>query len=266
MAHHIVTAAGADRTPPELLAPADVPDPFWRHWWCQMQMLGWVYSRNPDVVRAAVPTEYFGSTLTRNNLRNLGRDGACYPHFADAEDAAIEAQQAGRLTAFGVANGEGERKKIPSRLWVDLVFRYEPNCAGPKDLLRKGVTCWYDLRFPRKQVLAVWPPAPAESESPSTLPSDLASRSGAGLATKRWSEAKQKREPVLDEAESVARERWKDCDDDHAKMTSWLQSYTPDDKTLPFVDETLTKPVRERMVKVARELRKPVKGEKKSPG
>ena len=140
------------------------------------------------------------------------------------------------------------------------MFRYEPNCAGPKDLLRKGVTCWYDLRFPRKQVLAVWPPAPAESESPSTLPSDLASRSGAGLATKRWSEAKQKREPVLDEAESVARERWKDCDDDHAKMTSWLQSYTPDNKTLPFVDETLTKPVRERMAKVARELRKPVKG------
>jgi hypothetical protein len=157
-----------------LAAPEDIPNPFGQHWWCQMQMLGWVYYRDPDVVRAAAPPEPFESTLTRKELRNLGRNGACYPHFADAENAAIEALRAGRLTATGLLNGErDDRKEIPPLSWADLVFRFEPYYfAGPKDPTRTR-PYWDDLQFPRKEVLAVWAdplglPANADEQKTST--------------------------------------------------------------------------------------------------
>ena len=115
----------------------------------------------------------------------------------------------------------------------------------------------------REDLFRSKPPVPAESENHSTLPSDLAR----DIAAKRWGDRKQKREAVLSEAESVARERWKNCDDDHAKMTSWLKNeYSPDNKTPPFLDDTLTKHLRKRMANVARDIGKPVRGEKKSPG
>ena len=307
MADLIVTAGEADRTPPELLAPPDMPmpgwfrtpeglweriplppqriawprfepapedmpHPFWQPWWGQMQVLGWIYCRNPDVVRDVAPPEPFESTLTRKGLRDLGRNSACYPRPEDAEKAEIEALQAGWLTAYGVANGDGDRKEIPSPLWADLKLDEEdPSSARPKDLLRKGATCWYFLRFQRKQVLAVWPDSkgnanvePRTHNTSEILPPDLAKK----LADKRWGKHKQKREGALGEAEAVARERWKKCDDDHAKMTSWLQNeYSPDNKeTFPFADATLTEPLLKRMAKVAREIGKRVRGEKKSHG
>ena len=138
-------------------APEDIPDPFEQPGWCWMQVLGWVYLRNPDVVRAASPQGIFGSTLTREDLRDLGRNGACYPRLANAEDAVMVELQAGQLNATGIANNKRDRKKIPSRLWPDLKFVDDPISARPKDFSRTTATVWHDPWFPRKEVLAVWP-------------------------------------------------------------------------------------------------------------
>jgi hypothetical protein len=200
MADRIVTPGADDGTPPELLAPAemhdpfeivealtgwlkrpdgkceriplppqrinlprfepapeDIPDPFEQPRWCWMQVLGWVYLRNPDVVRAASPQGNFESTLTREDLRDLGRNGACYPRLANAENAVMVELQAGQLNATGIANNKGDRKKIPSRLWPDLKFVDDPISASPKDFSRTTATVWHDPWFLRKEVLAVWP-------------------------------------------------------------------------------------------------------------
>ena len=109
------------------LAPADLPDPFEQHLWGLAQLLSWVYLGNRAVVRAASPQGIFESELTRKDLRDLGRYGACYRTFEEAEDALMQALQAGRLTATGLANDEGDRKEIPSLLWADLEF--------PEDLI-----------------------------------------------------------------------------------------------------------------------------------
>jgi hypothetical protein len=187
MADRIVTPRADDGTPPELLAPAetpapfepveavtgwrnpqridwprfepapeDIPDPFGQHLWGLAQVLSWVYLGNRAVVRAASPQGIFESEFMRKDLRDLGRHGACYPHFANAEDAVIEALQAGRLTATGLANGEGDRKKIPAILWADLDFPEELIFATPKHPSRTTATVWHKLRVPRKDVLSNW--------------------------------------------------------------------------------------------------------------
>jgi len=180
MADRIVAAAGADSTPPEWLAPADKPDPFEQQWWTLMQVLAWVYLGNRAVVRDASPPEPFKSTFTIMDLRDLGRNGACYPRIANAEEAVIEALRAGRLTASGVANGEGDRKEIPSLLWLDLEFRYEPYYfAGPSKDFSRTATYWNDLRFQRRGVLAIWPDPfeqpddrPSAEEHPAGIPEE----------------------------------------------------------------------------------------------
>ena len=193
MADRIVTAGGDDGTPPELLllappdmpmpgwfrrsdgryerillplqridwprfepAPEEIPDPFAQHLWGPAQLLSWVYLRNRAVVRAASPQDFFERELTRKELRDRGRNGACYRTFEEAEDAVMVELQTGRLPSTGLANDEGDRKEIPSLLWADLEFSEDLISAKPKDFSRTTATVWHKLRFPREDVLAIW--------------------------------------------------------------------------------------------------------------
>jgi len=69
----------------------------------------------------------------------------------------MQALQAGRLTATGLANGEGDRREIPSLQWVDREFSEDLISAKPKDFSRTTATVWHKLRVPREAVLALWP-------------------------------------------------------------------------------------------------------------
>ena len=154
-------------------APEDIPDAFEQPWWTLKQVLIWVSSGKRDLVRDVGPVHGFESTFTIRDLRVLGRNGACYRTFEEAEDEVIEALQAGRLTATGKENGEGDRKEIPSLRWPDLRLQYEPYYfAAPKDYSRTA-TYYNDLLFPCKGVLANWPdpresPAMADEQKMST--------------------------------------------------------------------------------------------------
>jgi hypothetical protein len=120
------------------------PDPFGQPLWTLIQVLLWVSFRNRDLVRDASPPEPFESTFTIMDLRDLARNGAYYPRIANPGEALIEALRAGRVTASGVANGTGDRKEIPSLLWVDLEFRYEPlDLRTSLALLLIGMTCGF---------------------------------------------------------------------------------------------------------------------------
>jgi hypothetical protein len=160
MAHRIVTAEKADSAP--------YHDPFGQQWWNLMQVLAWVYLGMRGVVRDAglpankrgyffqkcalpdgrlenVKTALGPFTVTSLRVKQADCSGACYPSFSLAEKAVIEALQASRLTAYGLQNGAGDLKEIPSLLWADLKFWYEPNFAGPRmssgTALPVGMTC-----------------------------------------------------------------------------------------------------------------------------
>lgn len=187
MAARIVTAEEADNTP--------YSDPFEAQYWNLMQVLAWVYLGSCDVVRdAGTPAAERGHFFEEHTLpdgrqelikRKAGRftiidlgveqayrNGSCYPLFRLAEAAVIEALEAGRLTAYGLKNREGDLQEVPSLQWADLKFWYDPDFAGPKEVFRFGATQWHDLRFQRKDVLAIWSDplnqlddqAPAEEE------------------------------------------------------------------------------------------------------
>lgn len=221
----------------------EVDREYWlnRELWTQVEACLLAYGEDPRTYQFKPPSPQTGSLVPIYGGPYEIRESDPLP-WAKLYHRAKESMDAGTLPYVGPQHGRKFRQAEFLR-WAQ----------------RKGVTLpdW---------LAAIAPSRPAESESPGTLPSSLPSQYSARLANKRWRKAKKKREAVLVEAESIAREQWKNCDDDHAKMTSWLQDYSPDNKTLPFMDDGLAKYLRERMANVAREIGKPVRGEKKSPG
>jgi hypothetical protein len=100
---------------------ADKTDPLEQQWWPHMAGIGL------DLPLDTLPwwgeiglLEPSKQRVTTNELRLLGRrDGACYSPIESAEEAVIEALEAGRLSAYGSANGAGDLKEIPLLLWAD---------------------------------------------------------------------------------------------------------------------------------------------------
>lgn len=240
-------------------------DRFDRPWWNIRQAITWLMFGSREKVALVVtghdgePEESVHSLVTR--LRSSEHE----PDRGFAPSLLLDALARGEVQAIGCANDFGDPQELPSLWWADSRFGYDPDRAEPYN--RIAGTVWYRLRFRREDLFKLRPPARAESERRhSAPPSDLATHA-ASLADKRWGKPQQKREPVLDEAESVAREQWKNRNDDHAEMTDWLQTEYSRDGKLPFMDDKLTNHLRKRMARIAREIGKPVKGEKKkSPG
>jgi hypothetical protein len=154
-------------------------DPFKAQFWNLMQVRSWVILGARSVVRdAGLPANerkgYFEEHTMPDGRRELVevhqpftvvtlwvekafRGSFFYPTVPMAENAIIEALQAGRLTAYVLQNRKGDLKEIPAPSWADLKFWDEPDFAGPRDLFRYGATHLHSLRFRREEVLAIWP-------------------------------------------------------------------------------------------------------------
>ncbi|MCP4316484.1 MAG: hypothetical protein GY789_10825 [Hyphomicrobiales bacterium] len=155
-------------------------DAFEAPYWNQTQTFAWVYNGDRELVREcadnADPDRYWIEVVTPDGERKLIeckgdrpasiylhikavlRGGAAMASIRDAEDTLISALQQGKLAAIGLANNNGDPKKIPATAWTGLKFYWEEKgepCAGPDDPFRNG-TWWYALKFSRQEVLALW--------------------------------------------------------------------------------------------------------------
>ena len=67
------------------------------------------------------------------------------------------------LTARGLENGQGEGKEVPQiqRIYLNFFLEGEDGDgrphAGPIDSSLSGVSRWFNLRFRRSEILAIWP-------------------------------------------------------------------------------------------------------------
>ena len=153
---------------------------FETEWWNLHQVLAWVYLGDRALVKQGAIVNQGADFAIQLKLEATNRQGACYTSFSAAEKALVEALQRGKLTAYGLENGEGNLKEIPSLQWADLKIWWgyrNPDHAGPHDCFRLGASRWIALRFRRKDILAQWPEPietmadehdPGEQKTPTT--------------------------------------------------------------------------------------------------
>lgn len=171
-----------------------MPFSFARPYWNLLQALAWIYLADRDFVEQAgepasdelrakmMPMPDGGEDLIdipayRVNVFTLTRAGEARPtryhSFAATRDALLEALTAGRVTAIGLENNRGDPKPVPAIFWLDATFSFGPETAGTRKLHRAGSSRWFDLHFPREQVLGEWPSFAASPvvDRPATAPS-----------------------------------------------------------------------------------------------
>lgn len=174
------------------------------HFWNLLQTLAWVYLADRELVeeagrpatcafRSRQVTMPDGSEIWAElpdyppNVMMLLRDeehlGSRYASLFDAREALVSELAAGRIAAIGLRNNQGDPTPVPPEFWLDARFTHEPETASPRELFRPGASCWFALRFPREQILAIWPakdPAIAQAPSPTPRLSFL-------VLARRWS-------------------------------------------------------------------------------
>lgn len=184
--------------------------PFWN----LLQTLAWIFIADRQLVEAAGQS---ASDSIRYKMTPIGDGGGeemvevpayrvnvmslhleaegratRYPSLAAARDALLDELKASRVTAIGLANNQGDPRPIPATFWLDATFTFEPETAGPRKIYRTGSSRWFDLHFPREQILNQWPPLDASDrpDRPDTPPRLsllvlarrwLAEQSGTGL-------------------------------------------------------------------------------------
>ena len=158
-------------------------DPFNKTYWNLLQTLAWVYSGDRAIVREANDDASDSGTFWQEMRLPDGRKepvetasrpqhenaalsliiaavqagGAAYATIEEAEADILARLEDGRLTAIGVENGKGNPADVPQAFWPFLKFYYDPEPhAGPRDC-DSGMARWHELKFPREQVLALWP-------------------------------------------------------------------------------------------------------------
>jgi hypothetical protein len=139
----------------------ETADPlFDTEWWNLHQALAWVYLGDRALVKQGALVNEGAAFAIQLKLEATERQGACYPSFSAAEKAIGEALQTGKLTAYGLRNGEGDLVDIPSVQWGELKTYWgcdSADHAGPSDCFRPMASRWFTLRFKRKAILALWP-------------------------------------------------------------------------------------------------------------
>lgn len=179
-------------------------DAFEKPFWNYYQLVAWVYNGNRSLVRICdddAPQRYHweelvlpdgrkelievpssSPNLIRHQIEADFNNGAAYPSLRDAQDNIREKLVSGEITAFGIANNQGDRQVIPTLAWTDLEYYEEydrgHNVFGPKDIFRSGSTRWYNTIFKREEILKVWPDplsqmAPLLSNEPACISSEF---------------------------------------------------------------------------------------------
>lgn len=139
-------------------------------YWSLLQTLGWIFIRDQQLV------EELGETRLQQNKQNqitllLAADEMPprYRSLEEAKEDLYEALRTGAVTAIGLLDNRGEATLIPAVFWAHGKFYEDPEVAGPTTLFPTA-SLWHGLRFPRREILQLWPAPQAQS-----APSDLSS-------------------------------------------------------------------------------------------
>jgi len=155
-------------------------DPFKKSYWNALQTIGWVHLGSVEWVRLTdddntnwgstrrkvkVPghrTQWRDIPNKRPSIRKLEILGVAMleARFNKADEAGeelIKKLSNGELTCLGVANNQGDVKKILPISWADLIIDYDKGIARPPDLLRQGATKWHNLKFRSADLAKIWP-------------------------------------------------------------------------------------------------------------
>ena len=149
-------------------------------YWSLMQLLAWVFLRDPQWVHKCSESVTDHGTFKRelvlpDGRREMVESQAAPPtplkleiaanvmnktfvksHYA-ARDEVLLALQKDQLRAWGRENNRGELKPIEPVQWARMTFYYDPIFAGPKKLYGSDGVRWYDLIFSRENAMTVWP-------------------------------------------------------------------------------------------------------------
>ena len=134
-------------------------------YWNLAQLLAWVLIRDKEAVRRhanARPSDAFAIHRTSLLMRELQQ--LPYEREPNGLRAILRELREGHLAAYGLENKSGPLKEILPLQWADMEIFFDPDCARPADLFRRGASQWHDLKFKREDVLKIWPDELSASE------------------------------------------------------------------------------------------------------
>jgi hypothetical protein len=103
---------------------------------------------------AADPDPFMPPTEAAQVVRQASRDEIGY------EAATRELERAlaeGRLSLIGIPRGRGEPEEVPARIWAHHELAVTSACTRTRSGRQRFLPAWVELRFRRKEVLALWP-------------------------------------------------------------------------------------------------------------
>lgn len=123
-------------------------------YWNRIQTLGWIYFRDREFVQEAGNPNADQSQISL--ILQTEEIPPVLPSLGGANDLLYEALRSEALVAVGMFGGDAESKPIPATFWAHGKVYEDPEIALPVSLApwTKG---WKKLRFPRVQVLQLWP-------------------------------------------------------------------------------------------------------------
>jgi len=168
-------------------------DGFERPYWSALQALAWVYLGDrslvamfdpdvndhgtfwqevftPDGKPQVIKTRSDPPSLLTLRAYAVHNHGCSFPSPDEKKKEILDHLASGTLSATGLENGEGPRKPIPVPDWNDLFIDWDHSRTSSRRTERK-VSQWDDLRFERKNILAIWadPFESSAAESSSTI-------------------------------------------------------------------------------------------------
>lgn len=133
------------------------PDPFDAAEWNLLQVIGWVYTRDSQLVRecsddndADQPANILTVMARGAELEDAGLSMP-FPSFKAAESNLLAKCFNAAIKPTARQHGDGERKYIPSNQLSGAAILYDPNGIGPKDDLPRHAK-WQHVLFPRDVV------------------------------------------------------------------------------------------------------------------
>lgn len=141
---------------PEPQPRSDVPTPsaFQATYWNRTQTVGWIYFRTREIVDEAGRP---GASPSQMLLLVHAEDCTpVMPSLGEANEALYEALRSEAITAIGIFDNESEPRPMPATFWAHGKIYEDPEIAATTALAPWNKS-WSGLRFPRQQVLQVWP-------------------------------------------------------------------------------------------------------------
>lgn len=148
------TASFGHHQKPQPRTDAPTPSALQATYWNRTQTVGWIYFRTREIVEEAGRP---GASPSQMLLLVHAEDCTpVMPSLGEANEALYEALRSEAITAIGIFDNESEPRPMPATFWAHGKIYEDPEIAATT-VLAPWSKSWSGLRFPRQQVLQVWP-------------------------------------------------------------------------------------------------------------